>query len=152
MLDPCTLLQDAVSGDHRLSLLLIFKFGLVDVLRSKHPLIDVKRLQRRERSTQATAHGHQPRQRGLHVAKSRLSHTALALLLFDIVAVREEAAMLRGGKGPGPLQVEGCEGRRGTDPEPVGSAVVLVGYEVASAHDHDVCGGGGVVDEIGCGQ
>lgn len=60
--------------------------------------------------------------------------------------------MFRGGEGPGPFQVEGCEGRRGTDPEPVGAAVVLVGDEVASAHDHDICGCGGVVDEIGCGQ
>lgn len=152
MLDPCTLLQDAVSGDRHLSLFLIFEFGLVEVLRSKHPLIDVKRLQRRKRSTQATAHGHQPSQRGLDVAKSRLRHTALALLLFDIVAVSEKAAVLRGWKGPGPFQVERCEGRRGTDPESVGSAVVLVGDEVAPTHDHDVCSSGGVVDEIGCGQ
>ena len=152
MLDSRALLQDAVPRQHNLTSLLGLESGLVGILSSKHPFSDIKRLQGRERGAQATTHGHQPRERGLYVAKGRLCHAAFALLLLDIVAVREEAPVLRVGEGPGPFQVEGRQGRRGADPEPVGPAVVLVGDEVVAAHDHDVCRGGGVVDEISCSQ
>lgn len=148
VLDSRMLLQDGVSRQHQLTSLLSIESGLIDILISKHPFSDIKGFQSWERGAQATTHGHQPGERGLHVVKGRLCHTALALLFLDVVAVREEAPVLRFGEGPGPFQVKGREGRRGADPEPVGTAVVLVGDEVVAAHDHDVCRGGGIVDEI----